>query len=78
MLQTSGRWWATSACGLRSGYPCFRKAVRTTKVSCRGTIRRASVILIDLVGGRMGGTFYIRARLRAGACVPADNETLGP
>ena len=51
--------------------------MRTTKVSCRGTIRRASGILVDLVGGHMGGTFYIRARLRAGACVPVDNETLG-
>ena len=31
----------------------------------------------DLVGGHTGGTFYIRARLRAGACVPAVGETLG-
>ena len=52
--------------------------MRTTEVSCRGTIRRATGILVDLVGGHTGGTFYIRARLRAGACVPADNETLGP
>jgi hypothetical protein len=32
---------------------------------------------VDLVGGLAGGTFYIRARLRAGACVPAVSETLG-
>jgi hypothetical protein len=31
---------------------------------------------VDLVGGLTGGTFYIRARLRAGACVPAVSETL--
>jgi hypothetical protein len=30
-----------------------------------------------LVGGHTGGTFYIRARLRAGACVPVVSETLG-
>ena len=48
--------------------------MRTTKVSCRRTIHRAPV---DLVGGHTGGTFYIRARLRAGACVPVASETLG-
>ena len=32
---------------------------------------------VDLVGGLAGGTFYIRARLRAGACVPMVSETLG-
>ena len=32
---------------------------------------------VDLVGGLAGGTFYIRARLRAGACVLAVGETVG-
>src|SRR5262249_29850925 len=32
---------------------------------------------VNLVGGHTGGTFYIRARLRAGACVPVVSETLG-
>ena len=43
-------------------------------VSFRGMILHPPV---DLVAGHTGGTFYIRARLRAGACVPADSETLG-
>ena len=30
----------------------------------------------NLVCGLTGGTFYIRARNRAGACVPAVSETL--
>src|SRR6202034_3938129 len=30
----------------------------------------------DLASGHTGGTFYIRARDRAGACVPAVSETL--
>ena len=30
----------------------------------------------DLASGHTGGTFYIRARDRAGACVPAASETL--
>ena len=32
----------------------------------------------DLAGGHTSGTFYIRARDRAGACVPAVSETLVP
>ena len=39
-----------------------------------GTIHRVPA---DLVGGHTGGTFYIRARLRAGACVSVVGETLG-
>ena len=38
---------------------------------------RAATAGVNLAGGHMGGTFYIRARLRAGACVPAVSETLG-
>ena len=44
-------------------YTSSRKAARTARS--------------DLVGGHTGGTFYIRARVRAGACVPAVSETLG-
>ena len=38
---------------------------------------RAATAGVNLAGGHTGGTFYIRARLRAGACVPAVSETLG-
>ena len=60
--------WGTGILGL--GKPCERP-----KSAAGG---RSVVLRFDLVGGLAGGTFYIRARLRAGACVPVDNETLGP
>ena len=44
----------------------------TTVIAGCGSSRPA-----DLVGGHTGGTFYIRARVRAGACVLVVGETLG-
>ena len=68
------------------GYVCVRpeervslvlgKPCEATTVISRGNDPRTPEV--NLVGGHTSGTFYIRARLRAGACVPADNETLGP
>ena len=37
---------------------------------------QAGPLGVDLVGGHAGGNFYIRARLRAGACVPVVSEAL--
>jgi hypothetical protein len=74
--------------GVRAGMPGWGTALTLPRVSgyMRAGAGRTGILTagkpcgatrVNLVRGLADGTFYIRARLRAGACVPVVSETLG-